>query len=403
MTTTNHEQAKSILEHLCLTIPGRSVGSEGNLMASRYFREQLIHQGWETRELKFDAMDWHTDGALILTECDEIEAYSSPYANGCDETAPLLAVSSVDELEAADARGCILLLHGEIAAEQLMPRNFVFYNPESHQRIISALDHSGAVALICATDRNAALAGGVYPFPLIEDGDFDIPSVYLTDEKAAALMPLAGRNIRLISGCRRIPAAGYNVSGFKGMAGQPRMVVSAHIDAKKGTPGAIDNATGVCVLLLLAAMLRDYSGNYRIELLAFNGEDYYAVPGQMQWLSDNQTVMNEIALNINIDGLGYREGRTAFSPFGLSDKQHQALRVLIDSDGDFCEGSPWPQGDHSIFVQYGIPAIAVSSEWFVNHIADQQITHTPADNLSIVDTDKVVAAARALHRLILSL
>ncbi|MEZ4997668.1 MAG: hypothetical protein R2758_09480 [Bacteroidales bacterium] len=32
--------------------------------------------------------------------------------------------------------------------------------------------------MIGATGRSSALAGGVYPFPLIEDGDFDIPSVY---------------------------------------------------------------------------------------------------------------------------------------------------------------------------------------------------------------------------------
>ncbi|MBK9392004.1 MAG: M28 family peptidase [Bacteroidetes bacterium] len=34
------------------------------------------------------------------------------------------------------------------------------------------------------------------------------------------------------------------------------MVVTAHIDAKKGTPGAIDNATGVIVLLLLSELQR---------------------------------------------------------------------------------------------------------------------------------------------------
>ena len=36
---------------------------------------------------------------------------------------------------------------------------------------------------------------------------------------------------------------GYNVIGVKGNETKRRIVVTAHIDTKKGTPGAIDNAT----------------------------------------------------------------------------------------------------------------------------------------------------------------
>jgi len=34
--------------------------------------------------------------------------------------------------------GWVLLLRGEIAKEQLMPKNFTFYNPDEHKRIIRA-------------------------------------------------------------------------------------------------------------------------------------------------------------------------------------------------------------------------------------------------------------------------
>ena len=43
--------------------------------------------------------------------------------------------------------------------------------------------------LICITGSNAVLAGGVYPFALIEDGDFDILSVYMAEEEGAKLLP----------------------------------------------------------------------------------------------------------------------------------------------------------------------------------------------------------------------
>ena len=67
---------------------------------------------------------------------------------------------------------------------------------------------------------------------------------------------------------------------------------------------------------------------------------------------------------------------------------------------DVSEGVQWPQGDHSIFVQFGRPAIAVSSQWFINNIDDQDITHTPKDNVEIVDIKKLPTIAKAIKRLI---
>ena len=62
----------------------------------------------------------------------------------------------------------------------------------------------------------------------------------------------------------------------------------------------------------------------------------------------------------------------------------------------FTEGVQWPQGDHSIFLQFGVPAIAVSSKWFTDNINEQEITHTPKDNPVIVDCNRLVEIAVAL-------
>ncbi len=104
-------------------------------------------------------------------------------------------------------------------------------------------------------------------------------------------------------------------------------MVTAHIDAKKGTPGAIDNATGVIVLLLLSDLLKDYNGNRLIEIIAFNGEDYYAVPGQINYISTNKNNFNKILLNINIDGAGYKEGLSAFSLLIYQMKYFRLLKM----------------------------------------------------------------------------
>jgi aminopeptidase YwaD len=393
-------RASKYLNILCKEIAERSVGTEGNRKATAFFESVISSFGWETELQEFQAMDWNDGGATLHVEGKAFKVLVSPYSTGIETTAELVAASSIAELESLDAGGKIIMLHGEIAREQLMPKNFVFYNPEHHQRIISLLEKSGAMAIIAATGRNTSLAGGVYPFPLIEDGDFDIPSVYMTEEEGLILLPYVGKKVNLESFSERINGKGCNVLARIGSNSTNRIVVTAHIDAKKGTPGAIDNATGVVILLLLAEMLQEYDGDKQIEIVAFNGEDYFAVPGQMQYISENQGRFEEILLNINIDGAGYKTGSTAFSFFGLPEEIGLKASRLMDAFPDIMEGVQWPQGDHSIFVQFGRPAIAVSSQWFIKNMDNQDITHTPRDNVDIVGMHKLPMIAEALSRLI---
>jgi len=396
-------RASRYLNILCRDIKDRSVGTDGNRRATAFFKKEVSSFGWETGLQEFQALDWEDGGAELKSESKSFDVLVSPYSNGIETSAELTAASTLSELELLDARDKIILLHGEIAREQLMPKNFVFYNPEQHQKTISLLENSGVKAIIAATGRNASLAGGVYPFPLIEDGDFNIPSVYMTEEEGLKLLPYAGKEVRLKSISKRIKGNGFNVVARKGNSSMNRIVVTAHIDAKKGTPGAIDNATGVIILLQLAELLGDYNGDNQIEIVALNGEDYYAVPGQMMYIAENQGRFDDIILNINIDGAAYKTGDTAFSFFGLPEKISKKVLQILDEFPDISEGKQWPQGDHSIFVQFGRPAIAVSSLWFINNIDSQDITHTPKDNMDIVDIHKLPRIANAILRLIIDI
>jgi aminopeptidase YwaD len=394
------KKSDQYLNMLCCEIKERCVGSEGNRQATYFVEKEFSSLGWKTEMPAFDAIDWKEQGASLKAGDANFKVLAGPYSLGFNGSGELLPVSTVDELENCDAQGRILLLHGEIAQEQLMPKNFVFYNPENHKKIISLLEKSGARAIISATGRNSALAGGAYPFPLIEDGDFNIPNVYMTDTEGEKLIAFKGKIVFLDSFCERIPGKGYNVIALKGVDEADKIVITAHVDAKKGTQGAIDNATGVIVLLLLADLLKNYSGKKAIELVAFNGEDYYAVPGQMNYIASRQAGFKNTILNINIDGAGYMTGSSAFSLFDLPSGINESVQEIIRNNPGIEEGEKWPQGDHSIFLQFGIPALAVSSKWFIDNMSNQDITHTPKDNPAIVDVNKLIVISHALNDLV---
>ena len=394
------KEAKGHLGVLCSDIGERRVGSEGNRRATDYVKRKFSEAGWQVQETQLDVMDWQSQGATLTCGGQAFEVDSSHYSLGCSVEGELLHIDTIQKLENSDITGKIILLYGEIAAQQIAPKNFPFWNPEDHQYIISLLERGRPLALVCATERNSATAGGVYPFPMFEDGDFDIPSVFMKDTEGEKLLACAGKTVTLVSKAVRIPETAYNIIGKKGQGTEDRIVITAHIDAKIGTPGAIDNATGVTVLLLLAEMMKGYAARYPLELVAFNGEDYYGATGQIKYIEQNEGRFGDIMLNINIDGAGYKEGPSCFSPFGLPDEVREAMNDMLCDNPYIVEGLPWYQGDHSLFLQQGRPAIAVSSDWFISNMDCQDITHTPKDNLEIVDYERVAECAMGIRELI---
>jgi aminopeptidase YwaD len=393
--------AAAYLDKLCLEITNRCVGSVGNRTATEFFADQMIAFGFQTESPQFDCIDWRHGDLQLAVAGESFEAFISPYSLGCQVEAPLVLASSVTELESIQAQGKVLLLRGDLTREQLMPKNFTFYNPDHHQRIIRLLEQKRPAAILAATSRNPELAGGIYPFPLIEDGDFDIPSAYVTEECGDKLVEHDGQQVSLSFEASRIPSTGCNVVARKGSNPNNRAVVFAHIDAKINSPGALDNATGVTILLLLAELLRDYAGKLGIELVALNGEDYYSAPGEMLYLENNPDNMVDVVLGINMDGTGYHQGKTAYSMYDCSPEIAAAIERSFQNQEQFILGEQWYQSDHSLFVMNNRPALAITSENFT--FLSSEITHTKEDHPRLVDPAKLVEIARSLRDLLLDL
>ncbi len=394
-------KAETYLQKLCLEIPSRRVGSAGNRAATDFFAGVVKSFGFETQSPAFDCQDWQSESVSLTVGDALFEAFASPYSLGCRVSAPLVVVATVEALAAAQVSNAIVLLRGDIAREQLMPKNFAFYNPDEHKRIVQLLEAKKPRAIVAATSRNAELVGALYPFPLIEDGDFDIPSVYMTDQEGDKLAEYAGQLVALESRASRIPAQGCNVIARKGGLSQRRIALLAHIDARIGTPGALDNASGVVVLLLLAELLSDYTGQLGIEMVAMNGEDYYANPGELQYLAINAGKFGEIVLGINLDDVGYYQGRVAYSLYGCPANMAAAIRQVFSGYGSLVEGEAWYQGDHGLFLMNQRPALAITSERLAELMAE--ITHSPRDRPEIVDPARLVNVALALRDLLLRL
>ena len=391
-------KAEAYLATLCSVKPNRRVGSPGNRAATDFFARTIQPWGYLIDATPFPCLDFESGGASLSHQDESFEAQVSPYSLGCYVKARLAVVSTVEELAACACSGTILLMKGPICSEQLMPKNFVFYNPEHHQRIYALLEEKRPAAIITATGKNPDLVGAMYPFPLIEDGDFDIPSVYCTDVVGERISERAGEVFTLKIEARRIPATACNVIACRNAEAKEKIVVCAHIDAYGDAPGALDNASGTAVQLLLAELLAQYDGRLGIEIVAFNGEDHYSAAGQMDYLQRYGKSMDQILMAINIDDVGYVRGKTAYSLYECTDSLENKADAVFGADDGLIRGEQWYQGDHMIFVQNGIAAMAITSERFPELMAT--VTHTAKDTPEIINYDKLVELAEALQTFI---
>jgi aminopeptidase YwaD len=390
-------KAENYLKTLCTDLPTRRVGSQGNRVANEILAETFSTFDFAIERQPFECIDWVYGAARLSINGEQFQVRVSPFTLGCQAQAPLVVVSSVEELESANIRDTILLLRGKIAREQLMPKNFPFYNPDEHKRILSLLETKRPLAVLTASRRNPEMAGALYPYAMIEDGDFELPSAYMTEEEGARLASHAGERAALVIEAERRPSSGFNLSARKGRF-ERRVVFSAHLDAKETTPGALDNAAGVVVLLLLAELLKDYEGETGIELVPFNGEDHYSAAGEIAYLRANESKLHQIAININMDGLGSYMGKTLYSLYDCPDQLQDNLKNTFSAQAGFAEGAPWYQGDHMVFVMNGVPALALTSENFMEILTE--IAHTPKDSPELVDCEKLVEIAKMLQDLL---
>jgi len=118
----------------------------------------------------------------------------------------------------------------------------------------------------------------------------------------------------------------------------------------------------------------------------------------MDYLRRYGEFMQQIRVVVNIDDIGYIKGKTAYSFYKCPEN---VKAVAGDTFGRFeglQEGMPWFQGDHMVFVQNGVPAIAMTTEYLSQLMGT--ITHSDKDIPEVVDCAKLVETAEALKQFI---
>ena len=360
------------MSKLCETIGARPTGSAENKAATDYAFEVLQKCGFETYRQEFDCINWRNFGAKLLLDDKNIPVESAEYATPCDIQAYFICVGTLEELQRVELSGKILILHGDLCNEPLMPKNFEFWNPDEHKQIIALLEEKSPKAIITASTQSEHI---------IQDGDFNIPCAVINESELDAFLSSPNSIAKLIIDTERIPTRSCNVIASYG-TGSDKVCLSAHIDTKPMTPGALDNASGVSALLALAEALAGKELSFRIEIVLLNGEDYFSNPGEIIFM---QGLKSEYRMAVNVDGVGLKGSPTSISFYECEPQLENQIMKLIETIENFERVEPWPMGDHMIFAICKIPTIAITASEIFNLL--ETVIHSPEDDLGNIDFD----------------
>ena len=179
------------------------------------------------------------------------------------------------------------------------------------------------------------------------------------------------------------------------------VIISAHFDHigvqdGKIIKGAIDNASGVAVLLDLAETLNNkYSiekPEFDIIFCAFNSEENGLI-GSKKFIEDIDGKYNSL-ININIDSVGYNDGgKVTFLDENTDTSLYEPMKKIIENNGLEVELDTDLKGtaDSVAFDKVGIPAICIIDENV------KEVIHTENDVPELIDYERLDKIVKSVY------
>lgn len=386
------------LAKLCVEIGVRPVGSPANDRAADYIRDVFAGLGLAVEEQAYACTGWDCTAAALTVGEEALPVEANAFSPACDVTAAVVPASTLAELAAADLKGRIALLHGDLVSEPLSAKSW-FLRGERDDAIIGLLEAGQPAALLAPPpstpqyeqftgDWELALPAATAPRPVIERLLRDLAPDGLGRD----------RPIRLRLDCAKRPAVARNIVARKPAvrrpgAAAPKIVLMAHFDTRINTPGALDNAGSVAALLALAEIWHAAAPG-DLEFIAFNSEEYLPLGDDEYVRRAGEAAFADIALAINMDGIGYTHGHNTIARFNSAPELAARLDAIVRRFPRLQWTEPWPQSNHSTFSFRGTPALAFSSAGAFN------LAHYPTDTVDVVAVSKLAEVVAVVGEVI---
>jgi len=243
----------------------------------------------------------------------------------------------------------------------------------------------------------------------------EIPAVGVSWETVSFILrqiKKGGATVMMRTTDKVIPnATSWNVVGeIPGSTLKDRfIVVGGHFDGHDISQGAMDDASGACVVMEVARVLAKYEGRFKrsLRFICFAAEEM-GVTGSTAYVAKHQAEMEKVDLMINCDGAG-RSNRHNFRVSGPLELVKSLETIAQEIGYPMNVGSlVSTASDHWPFYMQQVPAVSYASApdpAIATMVAAQGrgFGHTSADTVDKVDHRGLKEAAMVLTQFVVRL
>jgi aminopeptidase YwaD len=304
----------------------------------------------------------------------------------------------MEQLRAASLDNRILVMAGELTQQPIPPYNEqAIYLPDSAREIGRLLRDRHPLAVVLVNQTPA------YDVFLLEDPRLDIPNVTVPAEAGLTLIEQGGGSMHLTIDAHSEAGETRHIVGKNlDPGGERRVILCAHYDSRYGTVGAMDNASGVAVLLTLAEWFAETAPGVSLEFIAFSSEEYQVADSlEEPYLSQyglslppyeygkeiiapyKPSGLDQVIAVLNFDGVGHTLGANTISTMACSDALQRLIMDLKNNVPSIAMVGGWPASNHYAFYSNGIPSLPFNS------VGMNNVIHHPRDDMHYMSRDKL--------------
>lgn len=357
------------LEFLTNELSPRSSGTEEEVAAAEYLRDEFAALGYEASLQQFDVRSISPFGRLLSIvepEMLDIRAFPMWMTAVGKVTAEVVEAGKAlpDDIPSEGLDGKIALIErGEITFDEKVSEvvkagavGAIIYNNEP-DLFVGALSEETVPALAISQEDGVKLRG------MLETGPVTAAiSLEYTEES---------RNV---------------IADKPGTADDGRVVVlGGHYDTVPEVPGANDNGSGIATLLTIAEEIADREYPFTVRFIGFGAEEL-GLHGSQHYVGQlSEDEIDSTVAMLNFDALG-SSPQTAMmgTPSLLKKVEEYADEQGVDTK--MIATFDWGSSDHAPFDEVGISYVFFMGEDFSR-------IHTPDDKLEFVETELLGGAA----------
>jgi len=316
---------KEIVRTLAEEIGPRPPGSHAELKAAEYLAQQFRNRGIPA-EIQSFAGPSHmaTTSRLKQKGADEVfESLPAQFSPGGKREGDLVFLGDGEDpiLPLKDLSGKIGLLIG-------------LGNLHLRNRNVLTMEDKGLLGLIVAGPYFETIEAKIVRTPELEK----MPVVCVSLKTARELQKILSSRVEMDVKTEALTRGeSQNVVGVLNGEGKDWLVVEAHYDTAPYCPGAVDNASGVAVLIeLISLLMRRTRPKTTVYFLATGSEEYGGSDGVGRFgddafLKQHKDELAHCIAYADIDGIGDALG-IPHVEIGGSEAFRKALSEVVDTD-----------------------------------------------------------------------